>query len=142
MALEEPLLFVASSGTGSIVALAHDTLRHAFSFGHEEGHGKLSMPMGVAVYRDASGKALVYVTDRDNDRLVAYDMDGGFVRAIGSRGRAPGQFMEPLGVAISGECIFVAEGLVHGYRCSRPMAPRCTCCRLPTSHGFAASPAI
>lgn len=111
MALEEPLLFVASSGTGSIVALAHDTLRHAFSFGHEEGHGKLSMPMGVAVYRDASGKALVYVTDRDNDRLVAYDMDGGFVRAIGSRGRAPGQFMEPLGVAISGECIFVAEGV-------------------------------
>ena len=38
-------------------------------------------------------------------------MDGDFVKAIGARGRQPGQFVEPLGIAIVDERVFVAEGV-------------------------------
>ena len=122
LAVEEPLVFVASSGNGSIVALAHDTLRLSFSFGREEGPGKLSMPMGVAVYRSGGGggKSFVYVADRDDSRLAVFTMDGDFVRAIGSRGRAPGQFVEPLGIAIHGDHVFVAEGVGARLQVLRP----------------------
>ena len=54
-------------------------------------------PRGVAV--DANGHVLV--ADTGNKRIVVFDEDGNYITEFGTAGFAPGQFDEPVGVAVS-----------------------------------------
>ncbi|MFQ5615719.1 MAG: glycosyltransferase family 39 protein [Anaerolineales bacterium] len=48
----------------------------------------------------ADENGFVYVTDTGNKRIVIFDEDGNFVSELGSVGFAPGQFDEPVGLAL------------------------------------------
>ncbi len=52
-------------------------------------------PRNVVVYDDE-----VYVVDTGNKRVRVYDLDGNFMRDIGSGGMLPGQLSEPVGLAL------------------------------------------
>jgi DNA-binding beta-propeller fold protein YncE len=43
---------------------------------------------------------LVYVADTGNKRIAIFDADGTFINQLGSYGFEPGQFDEPVGVAV------------------------------------------
>ena len=72
------------------------------------GPGQLDHPQGIAV--DATG---AYVTDSDNQRIVKFDLNGGFAAAWGSEGSADGQFMWPYGVTAAGGSVWVADTYNH-----------------------------
>ena len=61
---------------------------------------------------DAAG--LVYVADRDNDRLQVFTAKGGFVRKWGSQGEGTGQFVNPQDVAIGPDGSVWAADLKNG----------------------------
>jgi len=123
-----PLLFVVCGRMNRVHVLNAVTLKRLFSFGgeskpdtHTAVAGALNDPTCVAIYNppdlpDTPGvfggrsRKLVYVSDTENDRLAAFSMDGDFVAGIGKHGRAPGDFVEPLGLCIRDQQIFVAEG--------------------------------
>jgi len=125
LALDGDLLFVVCGRMDRIHVLDANKLTRLFSFGHDKPDRKhnLSDPTCIAVYHPpdmagtaqvwfAGGRArkLLYVTDTEADRLAVYNMDGDFVAAVGSNGRDPGFFIEPLGISIREEQVFVAEG--------------------------------
>ncbi len=57
---------------------------------------------------DASGQ--VWVTDTGNDRVQVFTLDGQFVRTVGSVGSGPGQFDEPVGLALGPDgAVYVAD---------------------------------
>lgn len=56
------------------------------------------------------GQGRVLVSDTGNKRVVAYDADGHFLFAFGSAGAGPGQFDEPVGLAIAPDgTLYVAD---------------------------------
>ena len=52
--------------------------------------------MAVAV----DGRGRVYVADRGDERVQAFDADGQFLAAWGGHGIGPGEFLAPRGVAV------------------------------------------
>ncbi|MCC7021930.1 MAG: hypothetical protein IT338_03840, partial [Thermomicrobiales bacterium] len=60
-----------------------------------EGGGRFFGPRDVAITADA-----IYVVDTGNERIQQFRTDGTFVRAFGGYGTAPGQLIEPVGIAI------------------------------------------
>lgn len=64
----------------------------------------------VASWTAEDGRTLVVATAKATHRLVVFDGDSGErLRSVGSRGRAPGQFDRPNGIAIRADLAFVAE---------------------------------
>jgi sugar lactone lactonase YvrE len=125
------LLFVVCGRMNRVHVLDAGSLRRLFSFGGEtepDPRAKkmpvscLNDPTCIAIYNppemalDAPGvfggraRKLAYVTDTENDRLAVFSMDGDFVAAVGRNGRMPGEFVEPLGLCIRDQQLFVAEG--------------------------------
>ncbi|HEX8207698.1 MAG TPA: hypothetical protein VF587_16660, partial [Solirubrobacteraceae bacterium] len=92
------------------------------------GSGQLGFPFGVAV-----GNGAVYVSERFNGRISVLGTDGVFARAFGklvnagtgapdvcttncraaAQGDTAGQFTEPVGLAVAGTDIYVADRLIH-----------------------------
>lgn len=64
-------------------------------------------PRGIAV-----GKDNVFVTDTGNKRIVAFSLDGVQVEYWGQDGSAPGQLIEPVGIAVNdqGEVLVADTG--------------------------------
>jgi sugar lactone lactonase YvrE len=82
----------------------------SFTFIRRIGAGVLSSPWAVAV--DASGN--VYVSDQDNHRVVVFTSSGRFLREWGT-------FGDPVGVGISGDDVYVADGQMdHVYVADTP----------------------
>jgi DNA-binding beta-propeller fold protein YncE len=77
---------------------------HRTNFGGSGfGSSQLSVPRGLTVSRD--GQA-VWVTDADFNRISVWTASGsGWVHQLnfGSRGNGPGQFLNALGMAVSGD---------------------------------------
>jgi streptogramin lyase len=70
----------------------------------EEG-GRFFGPRDVAVTDDA-----IYVTDTGNERVQVFTRDGVFADAWGGYGSAPGQLIEPVGIAIGPDgLVYVAD---------------------------------
>jgi DNA-binding beta-propeller fold protein YncE len=70
------------------------------------GGGQFDAPGGIAV--DAGG--LVYVADRNNDRIQKFAADGTLVLQWGSTGSGNGQFSSPRDVAVDGDgFVYVAD---------------------------------
>ena len=62
-------------------------------------------PRGVAV-----GNNEVYVTDTGNERVQVFGLDGVFRRTFGGFGTAPGQLIEPVGIAVGDDgSVYVAD---------------------------------
>lgn len=57
--------------------------------------GQFNLPLQIATARDGT----VYVVDKGNFRVQAFDADGHFLRSFGTLGRFPGQFFSPKGIA-------------------------------------------
>ncbi|HWA15598.1 MAG TPA: NHL repeat-containing protein, partial [Gemmatimonadales bacterium] len=57
-------------------------------------------PRGIAVDQNTGH---VFVADTGNKRVVVFDADGNFISQFGSAGLDPGQFDEPVGVAVDNE---------------------------------------
>lgn len=69
------------------------------------GEGQFHEPGGLAVH---SGRA--YVSDRDLDRVQAFDLSGGFLFEWGETGSGEGQLRNPGPVAVSpGGTVYVAD---------------------------------
>jgi DNA-binding beta-propeller fold protein YncE len=75
------------------------------------GQGTLKYPRRLAISPDGT---TVFVSDVELHAVFQYRMDGTLVRQIGSEGQATGQFVWPLGLAVSeaGE-LFVADSYNH-----------------------------
>ena len=65
----------------------------------------INTPYYVAVHYSGD----VFVTSHNNHCVCVFDKNGTKKATIGSRGSGDGQFSYPLGIAISGDVIFVAE---------------------------------
>jgi DNA-binding beta-propeller fold protein YncE len=115
-----------NAGTGSPdVCTAATTCRTG---GQGGAAGQISFPFGVGV-----GAGAIYVSERFNARISVLGPDGVFARAFGkgvnsgagnpdvctttcraaAQGDAAGQFTEPLGLAVSGTDIYIADRLQH-----------------------------
>jgi sugar lactone lactonase YvrE len=67
--------------------------------------GRFWGPRSIAIGRDG----LVYVMDTGNKRIQVFDANGQFVRTFGTAGPEPGQFNEPVGLAMDGDTLVVAD---------------------------------
>ncbi|NLA68040.1 MAG: phytase [Gammaproteobacteria bacterium] len=64
----------------------------------------------VATWVAEDGSTLLIATGKSTHRLVLFDGDSGEqLRTFGSRGKAPGQFTRPNGLAVFGDLLFVVE---------------------------------
>mgnify|MGYP006313220253 FL=1 len=64
----------------------------------------------LATWRHPDGSTWLIATAKSSHRLVVFDADTGTrLREIGSKGREPGQFFRPNGIAVLGDRLFVAE---------------------------------
>jgi sugar lactone lactonase YvrE len=86
-------------------AAADFTFQHVFG---TSGPGLLASPFGAVVSRDGDS---VYIGDQGHQRVVQFGRDGSFVRAWGSLGSGPGQFMILDGLAVD------AAGNVYTSEC-------------------------
>jgi hypothetical protein len=74
------------------------------------GPGQFHLPSGTAVAADGT----VYVADRNNHRIQAFDAAGAFLRTWGTEGTGVGQFRSPLGVAVAPDgMVYVADVRNH-----------------------------
>ncbi|MFN8522035.1 MAG: TIGR03663 family protein [Chloroflexota bacterium] len=67
--------------------------------------GQFWGPRDIAIGPDD----LLYITDTGNKRVQVFDANGTFIRAFGGAGAGPGQFNEPVGLAFTGDTLFVAD---------------------------------
>lgn len=80
---------------------------------YEKGERALKGSTGITAHADGD----VYLADTGNDRIVHFfnpKRELQFVRALGRRGKAPGEFTAPRGVALTaGKLLFVADTENH-----------------------------
>ncbi len=79
--------------------------------GPDDDFAGLGSPGGVAVNADGVG----VVADRTNERILRFQRGERieFLGSFGERGEEDGQFLEPSGVAIDGDAIFVTDADRH-----------------------------
>ena len=64
----------------------------------------------IATWVAADGATWLVASGKSGHRLSVFDGDSGrFLRAVGARGKAPGEFTRPNGLAVSGDLLFVVE---------------------------------
>lgn len=61
--------------------------------------GKFNLPLQAVTAPDST----VYVVDKGNFRISAFNHEGRYLRSFGTIGRYPGQFFSPKGIATDGE---------------------------------------
>ena len=99
--LAKPYAVVAGKGrvyvsdTQQRAVLMFDLIAHTFKTIGSEGAGVLQKPLGMAL----SDQGELYVADITAGRVMVYDRDGKFLRAIGDKT----SFKRPTGVALD-EC--------------------------------------
>ena len=56
----------------------------------------------------------LYVLDAGNFRVLVFDASGRFVRQIGARGEGPGEFLQPIGLAVTVDDLLVVADAQRG----------------------------
>ena len=82
------------------------------------GLGQLSQcPLGITVCVDADGQPELLVSDKWNDRVVAFRLDGSAARVVcgtGQRGSGAGELNCPAGLAVTATGdLWVVEAGIH-----------------------------
>ena len=89
---EDGLLFVANNFNHCVEVFNEDS----GAFVRRIGEGELKNPWDVV-----AGGNKIYVVDTFNERIAVFAQDGELTHAFGSKGRGPGQFACPAGLAFS-----------------------------------------
>jgi tripartite motif-containing protein 2/3/tripartite motif-containing protein 71 len=67
--------------------------------------GQLKNPEGIAIVNN-----LLYVAERENNRISIFTIDGKFIRCFGSRGSNEDQFNKPRGIAFDNNgCLYICD---------------------------------
>ena len=85
------IIYVTDTILGKL--LVFDRGRKTFKVFGNEGAGRLDKPIGVAVDR----LGLVYVTDSHQSRVIVYDAQGNYLRAMGG----PKRLTRPTGITVN-----------------------------------------
>jgi len=89
------------AGTGPSAVEAEN----GFDGGKGQGPGQFDEPMGVGI--DAAGN--IYVSERLNHRVQKFAADGTYLGEWGVLGDKPGEFREPLDLAVDGDRVYVMD---------------------------------
>ncbi len=89
----------ATGGAGGVDA------ENAFDGGKGNTAGRFDEPMGIGA--DAAGN--LYVSERLNHRVQKFAADGTYLGEWGRLGNKPGEFREPLDVAVEGDRVYVMD---------------------------------
>lgn len=90
-----------------------------FSIGKADGAEHEMFGEVTSVAFDATEN--LYVLDRQNGRVMAYDRTGRFLRQIGKKGQGPGELIQPVQMVIAGDGTVVVSDLGRfGYSVFRP----------------------
>lgn len=107
----EGLLLVANSHYGEV--LCYDSELRLLTRWGSHGHapGRFMLLTGIAA--DAAGR--VYVSDQGDDvaRVQVFTREGEYLRSFGRFGSLPGDFNRPMGIAVAGQELAVADSLNH-----------------------------
>ena len=94
-------LFVAGYLTHKVSSVFHQNGQHQYSFGSSGNcPGQFRYPDQICIAPDG----LVYVTDRENDRVQVFEQDGKFIREFGSD-----VLKSPRGIAVTKDGHVVAS---------------------------------
>ena len=109
--------FVLDPGRYRVVKVARSSGDIVATFGGHRGRSQTRIAAARAIARDDGGS--VYVADTANNRVVKLSGDLAFVKAWGSRGTGPGQFVQDYGIAVGDlsdgtNVVYVTDGANGG----------------------------
>ena len=98
-------IFVADKSNNRVQVFDKDG-KYLYKFGDRDGAGKMNTPFCIAFYQNK-----VFVSQYGAGCLLVYDLNGTFLRQIGSQGNGEGQLKYPYGITIneSNGDIFVCD---------------------------------
>jgi len=85
-----PLFFV-------VTIVAEDPVKTVWSISSFGQNDFFNGPSDIEV--DAQ-RSLIYIADSGNNRVVVFDLQGKFLKAIGSKGQGPAEFSNPTGLCV------------------------------------------
>ena len=88
-------MFVADHSNHRVQVFDKDG-KYLYKFGDKDGAGKMNGPLYIAFYQNK-----VFVSQHGACCLLVYDLNGTFLRQIGTRGNGEGQLSSPYGISIS-----------------------------------------
>ncbi len=97
IALYKGRVWVCDLGQHRIEVRDQKTLKVIKTFPETDNNSEdyLYSPTNIALYGDE-----IYVTDTGDTRVKVYDLDGKYIRSIGSFGKRAGHFVRPKGIAL------------------------------------------
>lgn len=102
-------LFVADRNTDQLLQFdASFTLQNRFG-SHGSGDDEYDEPRGVDIYQPTTGDTLIYVADKNNDRIKVLQSNGSFVRHINGSGSTTLDRPEDVAVRARDGQLFVAD---------------------------------
>jgi hypothetical protein len=102
VAVHDGVIYICDVQLGTVIVV--DPINKKFDWLHDEGPGKLSRPVNMAIDKDGTK----FVADYDRQQVLVYDADNKFVRAFGNK-----EQFKPIGVAVFGEKLYVADTQGH-----------------------------
>lgn len=110
----EDAVYVADSGNRRVQKFDHEG-KFLFAFGADDQGRALKYPAGLALYAGGAGIAgggaadsldpsMIFVADRDDRRILGYDLDGNFLDEL-----RPDLLKQPRGLHIQGQRMLVAD---------------------------------
>ena len=115
-------LYAADAKEGRVAVFDTKSLKLVGYYGGPSPRGRrdngtFNGPTNVAVDQ----KGMIYVADTLNYRVQVFDPGGAFVRAFGTQGDSPGEFIRPKGVAVDSEGhIYVADAEFNNFQIFTP----------------------
>jgi len=115
-------LYAADAKEGRIAAFDTNSFKLVAYFGKpsqkaQHDNGTFQGPTNVAVDRQGN----IYVTDTLNYRVQVLDPNGKFLRAFGTQGDSPGEFIRPKGIAVDSEGhVYVADAEFNNFQIFTP----------------------
>ena len=98
-------IFVADQSNNRVQVFDKDG-NYLYKFGDRDGSGKMNNPLFIAFYQNK-----VFVSQNGAGCLLVYDLNGTFLKQIGTPGNGEGKLSSPLGITIneSNGDIFVCD---------------------------------
>ena len=88
-------IFVADQSNHRVQVFDKDG-KYLYKFGDRDGAGKMNTPLCIAFYQNK-----VFVSQHGAGCLLVYDLNGTFLKQIGTPGNGEGQLRSPYGITIN-----------------------------------------